>query len=107
MSVYVDPLIFHGGSVRFRWPRSCHMYADSLDELHRMADAIGMRRAWFQNHPSHPHYDLVGTLRAKAVQLGAIEHSCEEMAAFKRRRNDTATMSLFLVGDDPEPEGGD
>ena len=44
MSVYVDPVMAHGGSKTFRWERSCHMYADTLEELHAMARAIGMRR---------------------------------------------------------------
>lgn len=95
MSVYVDPVLFHGGSKEFKWPRSCHMYADSLDELHRMAEAIGMRRAWFQDREGLPHYDLVPARRMRAIAFGAIEHSRAEMVAFMRRRNDTATGSLF------------
>lgn len=95
VSVYVDPVLFHGGSAQFKWPRSCHMYADTLEELHRMAEAIGMKRAWFQDKERLPHYDLVPARRARAVELGAIEHTREEMVAFMRRRNDTATLSLF------------
>lgn len=50
----------------------CHMLADSLDELHAMALAIGMKREWFQPI-STPHYDLDVELRAMAVERGAIE----------------------------------
>jgi hypothetical protein len=86
MPVYVDPLMEHGGSATFRWTTSCHMYADTLDELHTMAAAIGMKRAWFQDKPSMPHYDLVPARRAKAVKLGAVEHTRYEMVEFMRKR---------------------
>jgi hypothetical protein len=62
------------------------MYADTLEELHAMADAIGMKRAWFQNKPQLPHYDLVPARRAKAVKLGAVEHTKYEMVAFMQNR---------------------
>lgn len=99
MSVYVDEIVRHGSSEDFPWPRSCHMYADSLDELHRMAEAVGLRRSWFQDRAGLPHYDLVPARRAKAVELGAIEHTRAEMVSFMHRRSDTATMDLF-GGDD-------
>lgn len=53
----------------------CHMIADTLDELHMMADKIGMERRWFQAPPkaSHPHYDIPENKRAKALAHGAIE----------------------------------
>jgi len=53
MSVYVDPLINWGAGAEapkcFRNKPSCHMYADTLEELHKMAIAIGLKRAWFQD----------------------------------------------------------
>lgn len=96
MACYVDAVQFHGGSASFKWPRSCHLYADTLEELHAMAQAIGMRREWFQNHPEHPHYDLVPTRRLRAVELGAIEHDRHQAAEFWRRKRGAAlTPSLF------------
>lgn len=86
MSVYVDPVLEHGGSATFRWKRSCHLYADRLDELHALAAALGLRRAWFQNHDRLPHYDLVPSKRARAVALGAREHTREQMVQFLRAR---------------------
>jgi hypothetical protein len=86
MAVYVDPVRGYGGSERFRWPRSCRLYADTLEELHAMAVAIGLKRAWFQNHAELPHYDLAPAKRARAVELGAVEHDAHQMIEFKRRR---------------------
>lgn len=67
MSVYVD-----GERNRFGRMIMCHMFADSLDELHAMAQAIGMDRDWFQPL-SFPHYDVSLSRRAVAVSKGAIE----------------------------------
>jgi hypothetical protein len=92
MSVYVDPLFNHGGSATFRWKHSCHMYADTLQELHAMAAAIGMKRAWFQDHPRLPHYDLVERRRVAAVKLGAIEHSRKEMVLFSWARSNRTQL---------------
>lgn len=72
MSVYVDALLEYGWVLRGRSTRSCHMIADSESELHAMARAIGMRRAWFQPR-SFPHYDLTPDRRQKAVCRGAVE----------------------------------
>ncbi len=86
MSVYVDPLLSHGGSATFRWKESCHMYADTLDELHEMAARIGMRRSWFQNKPSLPHYDLTINRRIMAIKAGAVEHTSMQLRDFIRAR---------------------
>ena len=95
MSLYVDPILRHGGSATFRWPRSCHLYADTLDELHAIAAQLGLKREWFQDRKDLPHYDIVPGLRLRAIELGAIEHSREECVQFMRRHRDTRTLSLF------------
>jgi hypothetical protein len=84
MPVYVDPLFDWGGSKEFRWKKSCHMYADTLEELHAMALRIGMRLAWFQDDKRLAHYDLVPARRVKAVQFGAVEHTRRQMFEFMR-----------------------
>ena len=68
MAVYVDKLCDYG------WRRgpSCHLIADSVDELIEFAVSIGMRREWYQPKSS-PHFDLTVELRALAVSKGAIE----------------------------------
>jgi hypothetical protein len=51
----------------------CHMVADTVAELHAMADRIGVARRWFQSHSALPHYDVCLAKRALALQFGAIE----------------------------------
>lgn len=68
MPCYVDRLNEHGW---YLGP-SCHLIADTLDELHELATRVGMKRAWFQSGVN-PHYDLTAKRRARAVELGAVE----------------------------------
>ena len=74
MGCYVDALAFRGWKLRGHQVASCHLIADTLDELHAMALAVGMRRAWFQAPPkaSTPHYDLTSSRRAEALKHGAV-----------------------------------
>jgi hypothetical protein len=60
------------------------MIADSLEELHVMADRIGLRRQWFQP-VSSPHYDLSKSRRAEAIRFGAIELDRHAFVAAIRR----------------------
>lgn len=88
MSIYVDALMNFGGDdapACFRNKPSCHMYADTLDELHAMALKIGLRRSWFQSSPTLKHYDLVPAKRVLAVRYGAIEQNRNEAVATWRR----------------------
>lgn len=82
MAVYVD-----SPKYPFRGMLMCHMTADSLDELHAMADKIGMLREWFQCPPKakRPHYDLSRPRRALAVSAGAIEISERENVVYANR----------------------
>lgn len=70
--IYVDMLINYG----WKYGPSCHMLADTEEELHAFALKIGMKRSWFQisKGPSEvPHYDLTAKKRAEAIKSGAIE----------------------------------
>ena len=66
MSVYVDKYEAAYGRMKMS-----HMIADSLSELHEMAEKLGLRR-WFQDKSSMPHYDVCLSKRAEAISLGAI-----------------------------------
>lgn len=68
MAVYVDNLRDYG----WRHGPSCHLIADSVDELIEFAVSIGLRAEWFQPK-STPHFDLTAEGRALAVGGGAIE----------------------------------
>ncbi|MGD9589659.1 MAG: DUF4031 domain-containing protein [Pyrinomonadaceae bacterium] len=68
MAVYVDKLRDYG----WRHGPSCHLIADSVDELIEFAESIGLRREWFQPKSS-PHFDLTAAGREIAVRHGAIE----------------------------------
>jgi hypothetical protein len=72
VSVYTDPLCTCLMSHEWRWPKSSHMFADTLEELHAFAKRIGLRREWFQDKRL-PHYDLNPGRYAKAVAAGVIE----------------------------------
>ncbi len=67
MAVYVDAAKNPYGRMLM-----CHMLADSLDELHEMADKIGIQRKWFQNK-NVPHYDICQSKKVLAIKHGALE----------------------------------
>ncbi len=73
MAVYVDKSIFPYGRMIM-----CHMAADTLEELHTMADQIGVKRKHFQNG-RRQHYDICKSKRALAVGFGAIEVTSRQM----------------------------
>jgi len=77
MTVYVDDC-----RLTFWGMKMSHMTADTIDELHIMADRIGLKREWFQPK-SHPHYDVSDSKRRIAIVFGAIPESIMEGA---RRR---------------------
>ena len=86
MSVYVDSAFASYGRMKM-----CHMLADTSDELHSMADQIGVARRWIQ-HPGteKEHYDICKAARTKAIRLGAIVVNPRGIAAilhWKRSRD--------------------
>lgn len=81
MAVYVDDM-FQYPMGRFGRMKMSHMIADTEDELHAMADTIGMARRWYQGD----HYDVSMSLRARAVAAGAVEITLRECAAMSRNR---------------------
>lgn len=63
----------------------CHMAADTIAELHAMADAIGVARRHYQGPPvtKWPCHDICKAKRAVAVRLGALEVRPGVLAAAK------------------------
>lgn len=68
LAVYVD-----NARISWRGRRWCHLVADSLEELHRFATSLGLKRVWFQSQASLPHYDVTVEFRAIALTRGAKE----------------------------------
>ena len=67
MSVYVDD-----ASVPWRGERWAHLMADTLQELHAFASALGLPRRAFQDKTSGAHYDITLAMREQALALGAV-----------------------------------
>lgn len=74
--IYVDEI-----NTTLPYTNWCHMWSDECDqELHEMADRIGLRREWFQAASMkatnkfrryYNHYDVTPAKRAMAIRLGA------------------------------------
>ncbi|MBB4517391.1 DUF4031 domain-containing protein [Paraburkholderia fungorum] len=80
MAVYVDDAaIVWKGKPRF------HLSADSVDELHGFAQAVGINRCWYHSGARHPHYDITEPQRATAIENGAIAVSQRELMQVARR----------------------
>jgi hypothetical protein len=71
VAVYVDEIMRWPTRIRCFKNGSCHLTADTLQELHDFAKRLGMRREWFQPR-SWPHYDLTPRRREEALRLGAV-----------------------------------
>lgn len=69
-------------NARWRWNQVSHLHClptDNIEDLHRFAQSIGLKRAWFQPGPnSMPHYDLTPGMRSIAVRAGATELNTRE-----------------------------
>lgn len=76
MPVYVD-------DERIPWRGRLwgHLVADTLDELHCFAGNLGLKRDWFQESATYPHYDITTAVRAKALQMGALHADRAKTAA--------------------------
>lgn len=81
--VYVDSAF-----LPYRRMLMCHMLADSVEELHAMADKIGVARRHFQADASTPHYDICKSKRARAVQHGAVEVDRRKLVELLRRNRE-------------------
>jgi hypothetical protein len=75
-----------------------HMIADTEQELHDMAQVIGVKRKWFQNKASFPHYDICQNSKLKALENGAIEL---QRRPFVYKMRD---IKAYLVYDNNQPK---
>jgi hypothetical protein len=65
--VYVDDM-----NLPWRGMIMSHMIADTLEELHDMAERLGVRKH-FQDKPGQPHYDICLSNKQRAIKLGAVQ----------------------------------
>lgn len=88
MTVYVDNLEDRGWKLRGHATPNCHLFTDAIDlgELHAVAERIGMRRCWFQNKSTAPHYDLTPDRRLAAVACGAVPVDRRQAVGLWRQR---------------------
>ncbi len=118
MTVYVDDASI-AATADPRTSRWSHLFADTRAELHEFADALGLRREWFQDAPATWHYDLTEGKRGRAIQLGAKavtwregadiirEHTARLEAAQHQSLREQITARLEAAGigpDDPGPQ---
>jgi len=68
MSVYVDEAMWSWQGLKW-----CHLLADDIDDLHRFAAQLGIKRSSYQGPPitTTPHYDLTAYERRRAIAMGA------------------------------------
>jgi hypothetical protein len=94
MTVFVDDMAapFEPSHRPGRKYVMCHMIADSDEELHAMADKIGVYRRWHQNTMSGSHYDITKSKRALAVAAGAVEITLRQCAAMCSVRRQTGRL---------------
>ena len=102
MTVYVDDAV-----TLWRGRRWAHLMADTLDELHAMAERLGVPRRAFQDKRSGAHYDLTEELRGQALQLGANDYVTKPVdfavalarvaAQIERRRSELGLRNAAAV----------
>jgi hypothetical protein len=82
--VYVDDML-----APFRNMIMCHMIADTDEELHAMADRLGLARKWHQKPGTHhSHYDISIGYKSRAIKLGAIQIKRSELGAMLRHKRE-------------------
>jgi hypothetical protein len=71
-----------------------HLIADTDEELHIMAQKIGVARKWFQGD----HYDVCMSKRALAIKLGAKPIPLRELAKMATEKRRAAAAGLKESG---------
>jgi hypothetical protein len=94
MPVYVDDM-----NAEYRRMKMCHMIADTEDELHAMADKIGVARRWHQAKGTpRSHYDICLSKRALAVDFGAREITQRDTVKIVARKREALASNAKVNG---------
>ena len=91
MTVYVDEELNTFGHMKMS-----HMCADTESELHAMAEAIGLKRIWFQQNSNMPHYDVSQSKRKLAIEHGTIEIDRRKVVELIRKLRKEKAESCLL-----------
>ncbi len=60
-----------------------HMSSENIEELHKMADLIGIKRKWFQNSIM-PYYNISRAKKKFAIKEGAVLVEDKELISLCR-----------------------
>ena len=96
MSVYVDPMAKCMRNRNWNYDQSCHMIADSVDELKEFSSTLGLNKDWYQPK-SFPHFDLVSNKRNLAIKKGAV---ALELRPFIKKMQDIRAKQQKEINDD-------
>jgi len=55
------------------YAKTYHLFADSVEELHKFAKKLNLKRHWFQDRKNFPHYDIFVSKVQIAKHFGAVE----------------------------------
>lgn len=76
MGIYVDTVSTYDlqhidERARQYGTRWAHLWGDELPALHEFARDLNLHSAWFQDRARFPHYDVVPSVRLRALRAGA------------------------------------
>lgn len=92
MSVYVDELRSHGPGLSF--PASCHMMADTDEELEGMACFLRLLPRWRHGD----HYDITEVKRSMAVTAEAVEVTERDLVELRKAKRQRPTADQGRKG---------
>jgi hypothetical protein len=75
MAVYVD-----NAAIPYGLMKMCHMVADTAQELHEMANKLGIKFEHYHNY----HYNICQSKRRKAIELGAVKITFRQAVLVRR-----------------------
>lgn len=94
MSLYVDPLVKTRPTPEWPWTQSCFLYGDMVEQLHAVAEKLGLKKQFFIDDVAFPRYRIRSMQRVEAMKCGAVEHTRWECIYWVRRRYDRLRGSL-------------
>lgn len=62
----------------------CHLVGDTIPNLHKFAESVGIKRCWFENKrgKNRPHYDVREKRLQEMIDAGAKLVSSKEVVEF-------------------------